>query len=122
MLLNPTNHLLTVAAFLTLCVVSFVHVFLFPLYDEKINAQKLPKRGYVSDYEHILCQDKIPYINMKTTLRLQRNQRKTQPCPRDGIVTVYQGGRLGNQMFEYAGVWAVARRTGLDPYVPGNYF
>lgn len=39
-------------------------------------------------------------------------------CPQYGIVTIVQGGRLGNQMWEYASVWALARRTGLEPYVP----
>ncbi|XP_046384658.1 galactoside alpha-(1,2)-fucosyltransferase 2-like [Ischnura elegans] len=48
--------------------------------------------------------------NLRRKMRLR--------CPQEGIVTVAQGGRLGNQMWEYASVWAVARSTGLEPYVP----
>nr|CAI5861711.1 unnamed protein product [Callosobruchus analis] len=60
------------------------------------------------DFEQSLCMNNI---RKRRTWRLGR-------CPRYGIVTIMQGGRLGNQMWEYASVWALARRTGLEPYVP----
>jgi galactoside 2-L-fucosyltransferase 1/2 len=39
-------------------------------------------------------------------------------CPKKPIVTVQQLGRLGNQMYEYISVWAIAKTTGREPYVP----
>lgn len=39
-------------------------------------------------------------------------------CPKHGIVTTDFIGELGNTIWEYASVWAVARTTGLLPYVP----
>jgi galactoside 2-L-fucosyltransferase 1/2 len=39
-------------------------------------------------------------------------------CPHKPIVTVQQLGRLGNQMYEYISVWAIATKTGHEPYVP----
>ena len=39
-------------------------------------------------------------------------------CPQKPIVTVQPLGRLGNQMWEYISVWAVAKKTGHEPYVP----
>ncbi|GJQ81580.1 hypothetical protein Trydic_g9955 [Trypoxylus dichotomus] len=56
----------------------------------------------------------IGSIKHKSRKPLRRYRR----CPQYGIVTVEQGGRLGNQMWEYANVWAIARRTGLEPYIP----
>ncbi|CAH0559646.1 unnamed protein product [Brassicogethes aeneus] len=101
-----TNHnLLFKAIVLALCVISFVHVFLFPLYD--LGASKANLKTY-QDFEQSLC---------ISNLRHQRVLKKSA-CPQYGIVTIVQGGRLGNQMWEYASVWALARRTGLEPYVP----
>jgi galactoside 2-L-fucosyltransferase 1/2 len=39
-------------------------------------------------------------------------------CPQKPIVTVKQLGQLGNQMWEYISVWAAAKKTGREPYVP----
>jgi galactoside 2-L-fucosyltransferase 1/2 len=39
-------------------------------------------------------------------------------CPQKPIVTVQQLGRLGNQMYEYISVWAIAKKTGHEPYIP----
>ena len=33
-------------------------------------------------------------------------------------MTVQQLGRLGNQTYEYISVWAIAKKTGHEPYVP----
>lgn len=60
------------------------------------------------DFEQSLCTSNI---KKRKVWRLIR-------CPQYGIVTVVQGGRLGNQMWQYASVWAFARKTGLEPYVP----
>lgn len=104
-MINTHQNLLFIATVLALCVISFVHIFLFPLYG--IN----PKPGLTrtfAEFEQSLCTSNLKHK------KLWRRQR----CPQDGIVTVMQGGRLGNQLWEYASVWAVARRTGLEPYVP----
>jgi galactoside 2-L-fucosyltransferase 1/2 len=39
-------------------------------------------------------------------------------CPQKPIVTARQKGQLGNQMYEYISVWALAKTTGREPYVP----
>ena len=39
-------------------------------------------------------------------------------CPQKPIVTVKQTGRLGNQIYEYISVWALAKKTGREPYAP----
>ena len=39
-------------------------------------------------------------------------------CPLKPIVTVRQLGRLGNQMYEYISVWAIAKKAGHEPYIP----
>lgn len=104
-MLSTNHNLLFKAIILALCVISFVHVFLFPLYD--MNVGRGPVRTY-ADFEQSLCT-----INIKKSKTWRLNR-----CPQYGIVTIMQGGRLGNQMWEYASVWALARRTGLEPYVP----
>ncbi|XP_023016250.1 galactoside 2-alpha-L-fucosyltransferase Sec1 [Leptinotarsa decemlineata] len=104
-MLNTNRNLLFKAIILALCVISFVHVFLFPLYD--IQTERGPAKTY-TDFEQSLC---MSNIKKKRIWRMGR-------CPQYGIVTIMQGGRLGNQMWEYASVWALARRTGLEPYIP----
>lgn len=104
-MLNTNHNLLFKAIILALCIISFVHVFMFPLYN--INNERGPVRTYL-DFEQSLCT-----YNIK-----KRKIWKLGKCPQYGIVTVMQGGRLGNQMWQYASVWAFARRTGLEPYVP----
>lgn len=104
-MINTNQNLLFIATVLALCVISFVHIFLFPLYG--ISPKPSVSRT-IADFEQSLCSANLKY---KKTWRRHR-------CPQDGIVTVQQGGRLGNQLWEYASVWALARRTGLEPYVP----
>lgn len=104
-MINTNQNLLFIATILALCVISFVHIFLFPLYD--INARHISTRTF-ADFEQSLCTSNIKHRKVWRKLY----------CPQYGIVTIVQGGRLGNQMWEYASVWAVARRTGLEPYVP----
>lgn len=129
MFINTKNHLLIISAFLTLCIVTFMHLFVFSLYDPAAAYQQ-KRMSLVGDYDYMLCVVRVNRLKHRliggvryvVPQNLEPKHKVHQICPRDGIVTVYQGGRLGNQMFEYAGVWAVARRTGLDPYVPGIYF
>lgn len=104
---RPGQNLLGIAIILAFVIILVVHVTVFPLYE--VVPQRNGLRKLLGEYEQSLCS-----VNLKP-LR-PRIRRK---CPRDGIVTVTQGGRLGNQMWEYASVWAVARRTGLEPFVPG---
>ncbi|XP_059468995.1 galactoside 2-alpha-L-fucosyltransferase SEC1-like [Neocloeon triangulifer] len=40
------------------------------------------------------------------------------PCPKIPIVTIEDGGRLGNKIWEYAAVWSVARLMGRPGFVP----
>lgn len=50
----------------------------------------------------------------------QKQAKRTQAvsCPPQAIVTSPQKGRLGNQIWETASVWAIAKKTGLKPYIP----
>lgn len=104
-MINTSQNLLFIATILALCVISFVHIFLFPLYD--IDARHASSKTFM-DFEQSLCNS-----NIKRKKVLRRAQ-----CPQYGIITIVQGGRLGNQMWEYASVWAMARETGLQPYIP----
>lgn len=104
---RSNQNLLVVSIMLAVFIIFFVHLFLFPLYTNLPNKEN---KKTVRDYEQSLCKSnlrplKVPYLWQHY-------------CPKDGIVTVAQGGRLGNQMWEYASAWAVARRTGLEPFVP----
>ncbi|XP_065169834.1 galactoside 2-alpha-L-fucosyltransferase SEC1-like [Atheta coriaria] len=109
-MINPHQNLLFVATILALCVISFVHVFLFPLYDA--DAKRFATKTYF-DFEQSLCM-----ANLRHRRPWQTTTQGSTNCPRGAIVTIVQGGRLGNQMWEYASVWAVARRTGLEAYIP----
>jgi galactoside 2-L-fucosyltransferase 1/2 len=62
-------------------------------------------------YERSLCSSSMKCIESSSCHRIQ--------CPEQPIVTVRQLGRLGNQMWEYISVWAVAKVTGHEPYIPG---
>lgn len=104
-MINTNQNLLFIATILALCVITFVHIFLFPLYD--VNAKHGATKTFL-DFGKSLCTSNYKY----------RKVPKRSLCPQYGIVTIMQGGRLGNQMWEYASVWALARRTGLEPYVP----
>ncbi|KAK6635938.1 hypothetical protein RUM44_001192 [Polyplax serrata] len=104
---RPGQNLLGIAIVLAITIIVVVHVAIFPLYE--VVPIRNGARKLLGDYEQSLCSS-----NFKP-LRPQFRRK----CPKDGIVTVSQGGRLGNQMWEYASVWAVARRTGLEPFVPG---
>ncbi|KAJ9590966.1 hypothetical protein L9F63_016010 [Diploptera punctata] len=86
------------------CVLSLLILILFLLITDTYRTKTY------GDYELYLCDSVIP--NNKSNI-LQKN------CPRRPIVTVEQLGRLGNHMWLYASVWAVAKETGRDPYVPG---
>uniref|UniRef100_A0A6P7FBU9 L-Fucosyltransferase n=1 Tax=Diabrotica virgifera virgifera TaxID=50390 RepID=A0A6P7FBU9_DIAVI len=90
---------------LALCIISCVHLFFFPLFETNTNPNVI--RTYL-DLEQSLCVNDI------------RKKKPLKPgkCPENGIITVEQGGRLGNQIWEYTAVFALARETGLDPYIP----
>jgi len=104
---TPNQNLLVISIVLATCIMVFIHKFLFPLYDT------MPKKKgvkFLGDFEQSLCTTNLKPVRVPLFWK--------HHCPKDGIVTVAQGGRLGNQMWEYASAWAVARRTGLEPYVP----
>jgi len=62
------------------------------------------------EYESTLCSS--TYITIKPP------PHNNIHCPHKPIVTVHQLGQLGNQMYEYISVWAIAKKTGHEPYVP----
>ncbi|XP_012287583.1 galactoside 2-alpha-L-fucosyltransferase 3 isoform X2 [Orussus abietinus] len=103
---HTQQHVLASAIVLSLIVVFGIHVFLFPMYTSSPPA----RRTKISTYEQVLCHASFKNVRIPADRR--------NPCPKDGIVSVVQGGRLGNQIWEYASVWATARRTGLEPFMP----
>ncbi|KAG8040240.1 hypothetical protein G9C98_000810 [Cotesia typhae] len=117
---HAQQHVLASAIVLALLVVCGIHVFLFPMYTPTPQL-RLTK---VLAYEQALCRTSFK----KTSFKMQRHRSEDgyeeddgwsrNSCPRYGIVSAAQGGRLGNQIWEYASVWATARRTGLDPFMP----
>ncbi|KAJ9588029.1 hypothetical protein L9F63_028161 [Diploptera punctata] len=62
--------------------------------------------------ESSVCFDKHVHNNVEVATKWRYR------CPDKAIVTVEQGGRLGNQMWEYASVWVVAKATNREPFVP----
>ncbi|XP_014214512.1 galactoside 2-alpha-L-fucosyltransferase 2-like [Copidosoma floridanum] len=103
------QHVLASAIVLALLVVLCIHVFLFPMY----TSSPATRRIRISSYEQALCHDIY-----SRAVKTGHGKRKTPSCPKYGIISAVQGGRLGNQIWEYASVWAIARRTGLEPYMP----
>lgn len=103
---HSQQHILASAIFLAMIVVISIHVFLFPMYTYNPPAHHIK----ISSYEQALCHTSSKNINIPP--------KWEYPCPKYGIVSAIQGGRLGNQIWEYASVWATARRTGLEPFMP----
>lgn len=103
---HAQQHVLASAIALALIVVFGIHVFLFPMYTSSPTA----RRTKISVYEQALCRTNLKSVRVPAEWR--------NPCPKYGIVSAVQGGRLGNQIWEYASVWATARRTGLEPFMP----
>ncbi|XP_056631621.1 galactoside 2-alpha-L-fucosyltransferase Sec1-like [Diorhabda sublineata] len=104
-MLSNNRNLLFKGIILALCIISCVHLFIFPLFETNTDSNII--RTYL-DFEQSLCLNNI---------RKKRSFNRAK-CPQYGIITVMQGGRLGNQIWEYASVWAYARETGLEPYIP----
>ncbi|KAH1005223.1 hypothetical protein HUJ04_006249 [Dendroctonus ponderosae] len=64
-----------------------------------------------ADLDKFLCaKQSEPPNNTRTVLK--------KPCPTRGIITAIAGGRTGNQMWEYASIWALGKKLGLEPFVP----
>lgn len=103
---HAQQHVLASAIVLALIVVFGIHVFLFPMYTSSPPA----RRTKIWTYEQTLCHTNLRNIKIPPEWR--------NSCPKYGIVSAVQGGRLGNQIWEYASVWATARRTGLEPFMP----
>jgi galactoside 2-L-fucosyltransferase 1/2 len=61
-------------------------------------------------YESTLCSS--------PNIHIEPPRHNNIRCPQKPIVTVQQLGRLGNQIYEYASVWAIAKKKAHEPYVP----
>lgn len=103
---HAQQHVLASAIVLALIVVLGIHVFLFPMYSSNPRV----RRSKFSEYEQPLCRTNLKNVRVPAEWRNQ--------CPKYGIVSAVQGGRLGNQIWEYASVWAISRRTGLEAFMP----
>lgn len=107
---HAQQHVLASAIVLALLVVFGIHVFLFPMYTSTPPARHMK----IFAYEQALCRTNLKNVNV----RIPASELRNNPCPKYGIVSAVQGGRLGNQIWEYASVWATARRTGLEAFMP----
>jgi galactoside 2-L-fucosyltransferase 1/2 len=67
-------------------------------------------QNYMLLYESSLCSSPNTPINPTPHNNIH--------CPQKRTVTVNRLGRLGNQMYEYISVWAMAKTTGREPYIP----
>ena len=67
-------------------------------------------QNHVMFFESTLCSSPNVHIKPPPKNNIRRPQKP--------IVTVKQLGGLGNQMWEYISVWAIAKKTGREPYVP----
>ena len=97
---HAQQHVLASAIVLALLVVLGIHVFLFPMY----TSSPATRHTKILSYEQALCHDIY-----SRSVKNYHNKHKTFSCPKYGIVSAVQGGRLGNQIWEYASVWATAR-------------
>lgn len=70
-------------------------------------------RSKFEKFEQTLC-----YMDSFDFNLTKRGTLKVHDCPNSSIVIVRQVGALGNQLWEYAAVWAAAKMTGLKSYVP----
>ncbi|XP_015513870.1 galactoside 2-alpha-L-fucosyltransferase Sec1 [Neodiprion pinetum] len=103
---HAQQHVLASAIVLALIVVLGIHVFLFPMYSSNPRIRRIK----FSEYEQPLCHTNLKNVRIPVEWKNQ--------CPKYGIVSAVQAGRLGNQIWEYASVWAIARRTGLEAFMP----
>ena len=95
------QHVLASAIVLAVLIVFGIHIFLFPMY----TSHPINRNIKISSYEQVLCHTVNPH-----SAKLNQNKDLTSFfCPKYGIVSAFQGGRLGNQIWEYISVWAVAR-------------
>ncbi|XP_012264554.2 galactoside alpha-(1,2)-fucosyltransferase 2-like [Athalia rosae] len=103
---HAQQHVLASAIVLALIVVLGIHVFLFPMYSSNPRARRIK----FSEYEQLQCHTNLKNVRVPPEWENQ--------CPKFGIVSAVQAGRLGNQIWEYASVWAIARSTGLEAFMP----
>ncbi|XP_057330001.1 galactoside alpha-(1,2)-fucosyltransferase 2-like [Microplitis mediator] len=118
---HAQQHVLASAIVLALIVVCGIHVFLFPMYTSTPQL----RHTKIMAYEQAMCRTTFKNNNFKLKTYKQidgydedEDGWNRNSCPKFGIVSAAQGGRLGNQIWEYASVWATARRTGLEPFMP----
>jgi galactoside 2-L-fucosyltransferase 1/2 len=97
---------------LTLVFITIARYWPKDFYHQQAIPHKLSPSPQIAmlDYESSLC--------LKLNTHIKPQLHNIIRCPQNPIVTVEQLGRLGNQMYEYISVWAAAKKTGREPYVP----
>ncbi|XP_031347125.1 galactoside 2-alpha-L-fucosyltransferase 3-like [Photinus pyralis] len=105
--MGVTLKMVILAVFLISSVTWFLYIQFF-LLRPATSSYASPTKRYI-DLEKKVCSN--PKLKEKKSWAKQQ-------CPKNGIVTSATEGRLGNKMWSYISVWAVARAVGLDPYVP----
>lgn len=99
-----------------------VKLKLSPIYPKCVNCANLKPDDVLNQFGCWIFDSGQTYLTLEKSLctdSFQENSRslKRHECP-EAIVTVHQLGKLGNQIWEYALLFAVAKEIELDPYVP----
>ena len=127
LIIHAQQHVLVTAIILAIILISSIHIFLLPKY----TSNPVAKPMKLASYEQELCED-------ASSLSVRLLHKDQISCPKHGIVSAVQSGRLGNQIWDYLSIWAVARyddsiyesfkninisifcfrKTKLEPFVP----
>ncbi|CAH1114378.1 unnamed protein product [Psylliodes chrysocephalus] len=91
---------------LIVLIIFFMQYTSLSLYQNEVNVA--PKTYNNFEKEQSLC------LSIPKTQQLSKKRN----CPNSGIVTVKEGGRLGNHIWAYISVLLVAEETSMEPYVP----
>jgi len=61
---------------------------------------------------------RLKFINKKSfNYSAEEENEESEDCPSAGYLTVFDGGRLGNQMSQYATLFAHANRFGVPAVI-----
>ena len=104
---------------MSLCLILLIVVviLLAKLWTEKFDNQQAILRT-LSRYPQNELLVFVSALCLSSNLPIKPPPNNNIHCPQKPIVTVKQIGRLGNKMWEYISVWAAAKETWSERYVP----
>ena len=80
------------------------------------NIKKIDNKTTTKEYQGKLLENTLCITENKKNIEIPKEW--IDRCPDKPVVTAPQSGRLGNQLWEYASVWAAAKYTNREPFVP----